>query len=122
MATNLHYPFQFDGRGRTRDAQYAVWIRGLVEQVLFTAPGERVNRPDFGAGLGELVFAPEGDETAAATKLLVQSSLLQWLGDVIEVQAVRVDRREGALHVLVRYRDRQDQLIHDVEFSRQEGL
>ena len=117
---DVGFPYDIGGSGRTGRSRNHV--RDMIEQVLFTAPGERVNRPDFGAGLGELVFAPEGDETAAATKLLVQSSLLQWLGDVIEVQAVRVDRREGALHVLVRYRDRQDQLIHDVEFSRQEGL
>ena len=48
---NLRFPYQFDGRGRTAEADEAAYIRDLIEQVLFTAPGERVNRPDFGCGL-----------------------------------------------------------------------
>ena len=58
MATNLRYPYQFDARGHTATADEDAWIRGLIEQVLFTAPGERVMRPDFGCGLAQLVFAP----------------------------------------------------------------
>src|SRR5688572_2846201 len=68
---NLRFPYQFDGRGRTADADEATWIRGLVEQVLFTSPGERVMRPDFGSGLMQLVFAPNSPELAATTQFLV---------------------------------------------------
>ena len=100
---NLDYPFHLDGCGRTATAAYEEYIRDLVEQVLFTSPGERVNRPDFGAGLGQLVFAPNSDELAGATQLLVQASLQQWLGDLISVESVEVSSVESALSVRVQY-------------------
>jgi phage baseplate assembly protein W len=69
---NLRFPYQFDGRGRSAEAEEEAYIRGLVEQVLFTAPGERVMRPEFGSGLMQLVFAPNSPELAATTQFLVQ--------------------------------------------------
>ena len=48
-------------------------VRDLIEQVLFTTPGERVNRPTFGSGLLQLVFAPNSDALAAATEMTVQA-------------------------------------------------
>ena len=71
----LDYPYHFDGRGRTAATSNDAHMRDLIEQVLFTAPGERVNRPDFGSGLMQLVFAPNSDELAAATQFLVQGAL-----------------------------------------------
>ncbi len=87
----IAYPFHIDGRGRVADAGGDDHIRQLIEQVLFTAPGERVNRPDFGSGLMQLVFAPNSDELATATQLLIQGALQQWLGDLIQVEAAEVD-------------------------------
>ena len=101
---NLDYPYQFDGRGRTAEADDQAYIRGLIEQVLFTAPGERVMRPDFGSGLMQLVFAPNSLELAAATQFLVQGALQQWLGNLIALRGGRGggDRcdaqRDRALH------------------------
>ncbi|QID17610.1 GPW/gp25 family protein [Nitrogeniibacter mangrovi] len=106
MTTRVHFPYQFDGRGRTREADEATWIRGLIEQVLFTAPGERVMRPEFGSGLRELVFAPNSPELAATTQFLVQSALQQWLADLITVEAVQVEAVEARLSVAVTYRIR----------------
>lgn len=103
MTLRAHFPFQFDGRGRTRDDDEANWIRGLIEQVLFTAPGERVMRPDFGSGLRELVFAPNSPELAATTQFLVQGALQQWLADLITVQAVEVEAVESRLNVSITY-------------------
>ena len=103
MTTRLHFPFQFDGRGRTREADEATWIRGLIEQVLFTAPGERVMRPDFGSGLRELVFAPNSPELAATTQFLVQGALQQWLADLITVEAVEVSAVDSRLSISVQY-------------------
>lgn len=100
---NPHFPFSFDARGHTATAAYDDYVRGLVEQVLFTAQGERVNRPDFGSGLEQLVFAPNGEELAGATQLLVQSSLQQALSGVITVESVEVDHEESQLQVRVRY-------------------
>ena len=90
---NVDFPFHFDSRGRTAETADDDHVRDLIEQVLFTAPGERVNRPDFGSGLLQLVFAPNSAELAAATQFLVQGALQQWLGDLIEVRAVQVDDR-----------------------------
>jgi phage baseplate assembly protein W len=91
---NIDYPFHFDSRGQTATTSDDDHIRDLIEQVLFTSPGERVNRPDFGCGLRQLVFAPNSEELAAATQFLVQGSLQQWLGNLIKVEAVEVSFRE----------------------------
>jgi uncharacterized protein len=77
---SLDYPFRIDSRGRTAQATDADHIRDLIEQVLFTGPGERVNRPSFGSGLLQLVFMPTSDELATATQFLIQGALQQWLG------------------------------------------
>jgi Bacteriophage baseplate protein W len=101
--TQIAHPFHFDGRGRTAATGEAEHVRDLVEQVLFTAPGERVNRPDFGCGLLELVFEPAGAELATATQFLVQSALQRWLGDLIALDAVEVEADQSTLRVNVAY-------------------
>jgi phage baseplate assembly protein W len=90
--------------------------------VLFTAPGERVNRPDFGSGLMQLVFAPNSSELATATQFLVQGSLQQWLGDLIEVNEVRVESDDSKLLVTVEYTVRRTQQRQTAQFSRGGGL
>ncbi len=100
---NVAFPFSFDGRGRTRDADDDRHIRDMIEQLLFTAPGERVNRPTFGSGAQQLVFAPNSDALAAALKLSVQAGLQQWLGDVIDVTDVQVETNDSTLRLEVRY-------------------
>jgi phage baseplate assembly protein W len=117
-AMNLDYPFRFDGKGRTADTADDDHIRDLIEQVLFTAPGERVNRPEFGSGVQRLVFAPNGQELASATQFLVQGALQQWLGDLIEVNEVRVDSDDATLTVLVQYTVRRTQQTQTAEFTR----
>ncbi|MCB1785558.1 MAG: GPW/gp25 family protein [Gammaproteobacteria bacterium] len=120
MTARVAFPFRFDQRGHTRDVDQVTWVRGLIEQVLFTAPGERVMRPEFGTGLHQLVFAPNSPELAATTQFLVQGALQQWLGDLITVEAVAVQAEEGVLHVTVQYRlNRSGEQRRDV-FSRGE--
>lgn len=114
----LDYPFQFDGSGRTAMSGEADHVRDLIEQVLFTAPGERVNRPTFGSGLMQLVFAPNSDALAAATQVSVHGALQQWLGELVMVEGVEVRRGEAALHVIVRYVLRQTQERRAVEVVR----
>jgi uncharacterized protein len=114
---NVDYPFRFDGKGRTADTDDNDHIRDLIEQVLFTAPGERVNRPEFGSGVQRLVFAPNGNELASATQFLVQGALQQWLGDLIEVNEVRVDAEDATLTVLVQYTVRRTQQTQTAEFT-----
>lgn len=100
---NLDFPFGFDATGQTRSADRQGHVRDLVEQVLFTAPGERVNRPQFGSGLLGLVFEPNGDALAAATRARVDSALQLWLADVIQVEGVHVRAQESTLEVTVSY-------------------
>lgn len=109
----VEYPYHFDGRHRTAEANPAAHVRQLIEQLLFTQPGERVNRPDFGCGLLQLAFAPNSDALAAAVQATVQGSLQQWLGELIEVEAVEIEHPDAQLKVSVQYivrRDRDRQL------------
>jgi phage baseplate assembly protein W len=115
---NLRFPYQFDGRGRTAEAEEAAYIRGLVEQVLFTAPGERVMRPEFGSGLMQLVFAPNSPELAATTQFLVQGALQQWLGSLIALEGVEVEAIDSALRVTVRYVIKRTQVAQAATFER----
>ena len=103
MSTHLGFPLRLDARGRTATVELEDYLRGLVETVLFTRPGERVNRPDFGSGVDRLVFAPGGDETAHATQALVQAALQRWLGDLLRVEDVRVVATDARLDVTVVY-------------------
>lgn len=114
----IDYPLHFDSRGRTAETGEDEHIRDLIEQVLFTSPGERVNRPTFGSGLLQLVFAPNSDALAAATQLTVQGALQQWLGDLIVVEAVQVESRESTLEVTVQYNIRRTQERKVAQFNR----
>ena len=99
----LDHPYHFDGRGRSATTTDADHIRDLIEQVLFTSPGERVMRPDFGAGLLALVFEPNSSTLAGTTQFLVQSGLQRHLSNLIAVNAVTVENIDAALQVTVRY-------------------
>src|ERR1700678_2560310 len=99
---NVNFPYQFDGRGRTQDP-LADYVRQLVEQVLFTSPGERVNLPDFVSGLLQLTFAPNSMEMAAATQFAVQGALQKWLSGYIKVKSVAASAQESTLTVTVSY-------------------
>ena len=98
------YPFHLDGRGRSATTDADDHVRDLIRQVLFTNPGERVNRPDFGCGLKRLVFMPNSDALAAATRVTVQGALQRWLEQVIQVEEVEVSAEEAQLGVTVVYR------------------
>lgn len=100
---DIAFPYDIDAHGHTASAAYADHVRQLVEQLLFTAPGERVNRPEFGSGLLQLVFAPNSPELAATLEFTVQAALEQWLGDVIQIDALRVDSEDAVLSVGLTY-------------------
>jgi phage baseplate assembly protein W len=101
---NVDFPYRVDGEGRTAKAENDdAHLRNLIEQVLFTTPGERVNRPDFGCGLLQLVFAPNSAELAATLQVLVQGALQQWLGDLMQIEDVLTNSSDGTLSIDVRY-------------------
>jgi len=103
MREQIDFPYRIDGRGRTAVTDEANHVRDLIEQVLLTAPGERVMRPDFGSGLLALLFEPNSTTLAATTQVLVQGALQQHLGHLIAVRSVEVRPDEGALRVEVEY-------------------
>jgi phage baseplate assembly protein W len=103
---HVAFPHTIDQQRRTSIASQADHIRDLIEQVLFTAQGERVNRPDFGAGVERLIFPPNSDELAAATTTIVQGALQQWLADAIVVENVATQSDDGTLEITVVYIDR----------------
>jgi uncharacterized protein len=115
--TQYGFPFGIDGRGRTAIILEGDHIKQLVKQVLFTALGERVNRPTFGSGINQLVFAPNSNEIASATQYLVQGALQQWLGNIIHVESVKVTNEESTLHVVIQYIVRRTQQRELAEFS-----
>jgi phage baseplate assembly protein W len=116
--TQVDFPYRFDTRGRTASATDEEHVRQLIEQVLFTSIGERVNRPTFGSNLMQLVFAPASDEVGTVTQFLVQGALQQWVGDLIHLDSVDVELLESTIEVTVVYRLRQTGVQETATFSR----
>lgn len=112
----IDFPFDIDARGRVAVAGDDDHVRDLIQQVLLTAPGERVNRPDFGCGLLQLVFMPNSDALATATQFTVHGALQRWLADVVAIEQVRISNREAELHVDVMYRRLDDGVLRREEF------
>jgi phage baseplate assembly protein W len=100
---NIDFPFRFDKTGGTSSAPTEKHIRDMIEELLFTSPGERVNRPDFGSGLMQLVFAANSPELAAALQFTMQASLQRWLGDLIQVQTLQVTCEDSTLNIDLQY-------------------
>ncbi len=115
----IDFPYHIDSTGRTAVTGADDHIRDLIEQVLFTSPGERVNRPTFGCGLLQLVFSPTSPELATTTQFVVQGALNQWLGALIQVEAVQVQSIDSTLQVKVVYTVRRTNQRQAAQFSRQ---
>ena len=115
---NIDYPFHFDSRGHTAETDDVDHVRDMIEQFLFTNAGERVNRPDFGSGVMQLIFAPNSPELASALQFTVQAGLQQWLGDVIEVQQLDVSSEDSKLRIELKYLIRRTQEIRLDTFTQ----
>jgi len=100
---NIDHPFHFDSLGAVATTTDDDHVRDLLEQLLLTSPGERVNRPDFGCGLLARVFEPNNPELVAAAQYAVSAAIQRWLGDLIEPHGVEVQVEDSVLGVLVRY-------------------
>lgn len=114
----IDFPFHFDPRGRTAATDENDHIRDMIEQLLFTNPGERVNRPDFGSGVLQLIFAPNSTELAATCQFTMQASLQQWLGDLIEVQLLEVTSENAELRINLKYLVRRTNQLLITQFTR----
>lgn len=102
--THIDYPYGIDTRGRTRRTGDADYVRDLIEQVLFTNAGERVNRPSFGSGILQAVFAPNSDALASTIEASVKAALDQWASDLAQVESIRTSAEEQRLVIDIVYR------------------
>ena len=102
--TGFAFPYRVASDGGTAGSGIEQHIHDMVELVLFTQPGERVNRPEFGSGAGQLVFAGASPELATAVEFLVHGALQRWLGDLIQLERVDVDAADSALYLTIGYR------------------
>ncbi|HEV7486135.1 MAG TPA: GPW/gp25 family protein [Thermoanaerobaculia bacterium] len=100
---NIDFPFHISGDGRTAEADRDDHIRDMIEELLFTSRGERVNRPDFGSGLLQLVFGPNTPELAAALQFSLQADLQRWLGDLIELRSLEVTSVASSILITIQY-------------------
>lgn len=100
---DVDHPFHFDGRGRTATTGLDDHVRDLIEQLLLTSAGERVNRPEFGGGLLQLVFSPNSPELAAAVEFSLRAALQRWLGDVVDVVGLQVTSEDSRLLIELDY-------------------
>jgi hypothetical protein len=114
---NVNYPFRFDSRGRTATAADDAHILQMIEQLIFTQAGERVNRPDFGSGLLQMVFGANSPELAAALQVTLQAALQRWLGDVIQVRSLSVSAVDATLTVDLTYALRGDDQVQSASFT-----
>lgn len=103
MSQNIAFPFAIDSAGRTAEASQSAHVQQLIEQILFTSPGERVNRPSFGCELRRIIFSPGRDELMAAVEAMVQGALTQWAGHLIQLQSVDIRLDGDQLSVEVSY-------------------
>lgn len=115
----IDFPFHLDHRRRTAETDEDDHLRDLIAQVLFTNPGERVQRPDFGAGLDRLLFGPSSPQVASTVQGIVHGALQQWLGDRIRVESVEVTSRDEHLTIEIAYSRLQDQQQQMATFEGQ---
>jgi len=114
----IDYPFHFDGRGLTATTDEADHIRDMIEQLIFTNPGERVNRPEFGSGLMQLIFAPNSPELAATVQFTLQAAIQRWLGELIELKNLSVDAVDSSITIDMKYIIRRRSEEHSATFSQ----
>lgn len=115
---NIDFPFAFDNRGRTAECDDVAHVRDMLEQLLFTNPGERVNRPEFGSGLIQLIFAPNSPELAATLQFTTRAAIQQYLGDVLDLLALEVTAIDSTLRILIKYSVRRTGEVRDETFER----
>jgi len=103
--TSIHFPFAINDRlGRlAQENDYEEYIKQLIRQVLFTSQGERINRPDFGAGVKRLVFVPNSPATASLAQTLIFQALTTWLGALIRTDDVQAEAAGERLNITIVY-------------------
>ncbi len=115
---NKSFPFQFDIYGHIASCDEDKHIRDMLEQILFTMPGERINRPDFGCGISLMVFGSTTPEFINVKKTQIHSQIQQLLGHLIKVNNLEISVEESLVNILINYTVFKNQEQSSVEFSR----
>jgi phage baseplate assembly protein W len=115
---DIAYPFSFDAQGRTARADWPSHVRQMIEQLIFTAPGERVNRPDFGSGVQQLLFAPNSPELASTVQFTLQAAIQRYLSDVIQISSLEATATDSSLNIELSYVLRQNGQAQTATFTR----
>jgi phage baseplate assembly protein W len=105
VMNSIHYPFAIDKKMGVlmEEKDFNLHVRQMMMQVLFTNPGERVNRPDFGCGIRRMVFAPNSDASASLLQVIITQAMDKWLGDVITTEKIEVHAINERLEVKIVY-------------------
>ncbi len=103
--TSIRYPIAIDAAlGRLQEESgYDAHVDQLIRQVLFTSPGERINRSDFGCGLKRMIFAPNSEISASLAQVSIFEALRRWLGSVIDVNDVKVKAINEVMEIRIVY-------------------
>lgn len=115
---DIAFPFAIDGHGRSARASHADHVRQMIEQLIFTAPGERVNRPEFGSGILQLLFAPNSPELAATVQFTLQAAIQHYLSDLVELRSLTASAVDSSLTIELAYVLRQTGQDETVRFTR----
>jgi len=122
MTTFIDSPFHIDSTGRTAThTEKHAYAKSLIEAVLFTAPGERVNRPQFGSGIYEMLFDANNEALETAADFMIRSSIQQFLSDVVTIDQLTVRQDEGTLEITLSYRLRGSDEQTETTFTREIG-
>jgi len=103
--TSIQNPVGVDGAlGRlAEETDYGAHVDQLIRQVLFTSPGERVNRPDFGCGVRRMIFAPNSEISASLAQVTIFESLKRWLDPIVTVNDVKANALNEVLQIQIVY-------------------
>lgn len=99
----IDFPWRYDSRGRTAETTYEEHVRDMLELLIFTDPGERVNRPGFGCGLRQLLFAPNSPELAAALQFTMEAAVQRDMGTILALENLQVRNEDAVLRVEAEY-------------------
>jgi len=111
------FPVSFNSAGEIASSAYEEDIREAIRIILGTNPGERIMRPDFGAGLRALAFEPINTTTLALAKHRVEEALILWEPRIDKIGvAVSAEPDAGKLTINIRYRVRATNTFYNLVY------
>ena len=118
LGVGWSFPIAVEGNGVIETAAYEEDIRQAIRIIVLTNRGERVMRPDFGAGLHAYVFEPLSTTTMELVRFRVEEALLTWEAriDIVELSVTTDDSEHNKLLIDLTYRVRATNSVHNLVF------